>query len=95
MKMMKFPPFANIGQKRGEINKYSTGQNFQVFVIKKEVCIFCVPMTDFHRDVIAPIYEDAFERYIQPEMDDFVIPIAPVSFFATVDEQNQNPGIIR
>ena len=40
-----------------------------------EVTAVCKYWTDFHHDVIAPIYEDIFERYVAGEN---ILPIAPI-----------------
>lgn len=48
-----------------------------------QVQAICKYWTDFHRDVIAPIYEDVFEMYVNGTD---IIPIAPVSFITPVDE---------
>merc|ERR1712050_237502 len=56
-----------------------------------EVSRICKYWTDFHRDIIAPIYEDVFERYINGEN---ILPIAPISFFASRNEIQNDLSIL-
>ena len=54
--------------------------------------IICKYWTDFHREVIAPIYEDIFRRYVN---GNDVLPILPVSFITPKNEILNSPDILR
>jgi len=45
-----------------------------------EVSTICMYWTKFHNNIIAPIYEDIFERYVAGED---VVPIMPIAFAVT------------
>ena len=57
----------------------------------EEVSSICKYWTDFHRTVIAPIYESTFEKYISGES---ILPIVPVSFFASHAELDRDISIL-
>ena len=55
----------------------------------QEVCKY---WTDFHSEIIAPIYEDAFRSYVNGEN---LMIISPVSFVTPADELDENHRRIR